>query len=191
MTARPDERTATSNEAALRFLLRADGIACLVDHAALRAFASARPAVFRDSVLRFAGIAAGPTIWRANLLLRRGDGTRAVVTAADLADEVALPVDLANALGPALATVLLDADLRPDDRLLVAGLASWPWLAALTQDIPVILAADATSDTLANLAMEEGVTAVAAPAAWLAEAGLTGAPHHLQPGGIRPISPRC
>ena len=39
-----------------------------------------------------------------------------------------------------LAELLLHADLRPDDRLLVVG-AAWPWLAALLEGTTVILAA--------------------------------------------------
>jgi hypothetical protein len=83
MTRQTDEHTATSNEAALRFKLRADGIADLADHAALRRFAAAHPAAFRKAILDFAGIAE----------------------------------DTEGTAVPALVAMLLEADLRPDDRL--------------------------------------------------------------------------
>ncbi len=83
MSRQTDEHTATTNEAALRFKLRADGIADLTDHAALRRFAVANPAAFRKAILDFAGIAD----------------------------------DTAGTTVPALVAVLLEADLRPDDRL--------------------------------------------------------------------------
>jgi hypothetical protein len=67
-----------------------------------------------------------------------------------------------------LADLLLHADLRPDDRLLVAGSAAWPWLAALLEGTTVILAtADPT--TLLAAAAEEQTTVLVAPAQVLAE----------------------
>jgi hypothetical protein len=123
--ARPDERTLTSNEAALRFQLRADGIATLADRAALDRFAAARPDTFARAMRAFAGVPDG---------------------AADL---------------PLLVRMLLDADLRPDDRLLVAGLPPWPWLGML-------------GATLVSDPAQADV--VAAPAAWLAAAALAGGP---------------
>jgi hypothetical protein len=83
MTRQTDEHTATSNEAALRFRLRADGIADLADHAALRRFAAAHPAAFATAILQFGGVAE----------------------------------DTEGTVVPALVAVLLEADLRPDDRL--------------------------------------------------------------------------
>jgi acetoacetyl-CoA synthetase len=67
-----------------------------------------------------------------------------------------------------LAELLLHADLRPDDRLLVIG-SAWPWLAALLERTTVILAA-ATPATLLAVAAEEGATVLVAPAQVLAEA---------------------
>ncbi len=127
MTARPHERSVTSNEAALRFRLRAEGVADLADRAALDRFAATRPDAFRQAVLDFAGLPAG---------------TAAI---------------------SALVAVLLDADLRPDDRLLVAGLSRWPWLNAIGATVVTEVAQ---------------ADAVVAPAAWLAAAGLadTGQP---------------
>ena len=77
--------------------------------------------------------------------------------------ESSLPADVATPLTrlwpPALlirplADLLLHADLRPDDRLLVAGSAAWPWLAALLEGTTVILAAAAPATLLATAADE-------------------------------------
>jgi hypothetical protein len=141
MTARTDETSATSNEAALRFRLRAAGIADLADYAALRRFAACEPDAFARAMLEFA----------------------------------ALPRARAP-LVPALAAVLLEADLRPDDRVLVAGIGPWPWLAARTQAIPVLLARGVTASTLRPAADADCASVVAAPPAWLQSAGLTSAP---------------
>jgi hypothetical protein len=67
-----------------------------------------------------------------------------------------------------LAELLLHADLRPDDRLLVIG-AAWPWLAALLEGTTVMLAA-ASPGTLLGTAAEERATVLVAPAQALAEA---------------------
>jgi hypothetical protein len=67
-----------------------------------------------------------------------------------------------------LAELLLHADLRPDDRLLVVG-AAWPWLAALLEGTTVILAAASPGALLATAA-EEHATVLVAPAQALAEA---------------------
>lgn len=68
-----------------------------------------------------------------------------------------------------LADLLLHADLRPDDRLLVVGSAAWPWIAALLEGTTVILAAAAPTTLLATAA-NEGATVLVAPAQTLAEA---------------------
>ena len=174
MTATAAERTGTSNEAALRFCLRAEGVANLPDFGALRRFAVDNPSAFQAAMLRYAGIAGSSTTLLVadrppRLVLRRMDG---------LSDLNALLVHPwpAATLAAALAAVLLQADLRPDDRLLVAGLPPWPWLAALTQDIPVILATDATPQTLRDITVAEAATVIAAPPDWLHAAGLSTAP---------------
>jgi hypothetical protein len=141
MTARTDETSATSNDAALRFRLRAAGIADLPDYAALRRFAAREPDAFARAMLEFARLPRA----RAPLV-------------------------------PALAAVLLEADLRPDDRVLVAGIRPWPWLAARTQGISVLLAGAVTAGTLRAAADADGASVVAAPPAWLQAAGLTDAP---------------
>lgn len=65
-----------------------------------------------------------------------------------------------------MAELLLHADLRPDDRLLVCGPA-WPWLAALLERTTIILATP--TDLLATAAAERASVLVA-PAQALAEA---------------------
>jgi hypothetical protein len=86
--------------------------------------------------------------------------------------EIAAP--LQRAWPPALlirplAELLLHADLRPDDRLVVCGAPAWPWLAALLEGTSVILAA-ATADTLLAIAAEEAATVLVAPATVVGEA---------------------
>jgi acetoacetyl-CoA synthetase len=66
----------------------------------------------------------------------------------------------AEALIRPLAELLLHADLRPDDRVLVVG-AAWPWLAALLEGTTVILAAP--GDLLAAAEQECATVLVAAP----------------------------
>ena len=107
----------------------------------------------------------------------------------------ALPPDVARLLSrlwpPALlirplADLLLHADLRPDDRLLVVGSAAWPWLAALLEGTTVILAA-ATPATLMATAGEEAATVLVAPAQALAEAAFQRARHRPNLGRLRVI----
>ena len=58
-----------------------------------------------------------------------------------------------------LAELLLHADLRPDDRVLVAG-PTWPWLAALLDGTTLIFAA---SGDLLDAASQESATVLVAP----------------------------
>jgi hypothetical protein len=114
------------------------------------------------------------------LVLLRRDSARITLTGNDLGSSGVsqlLPAEIASPLTrlwPAatlirpLAELLLHADLRPDDRLLVIG-SAWPWLAALLERTTVILAA-ATPATLLAVAAEEGATVLVAPAQVLAEA---------------------
>jgi hypothetical protein len=68
-----------------------------------------------------------------------------------------------------LADLLLHADLRPDDRLLVAGSVAWPWLAGLLEGTTVILGAANVAGLLAAAA-DAAATVLVAPAPVLAEA---------------------
>jgi hypothetical protein len=85
-----------------------------------------------------------------------------------------------------LADLLLHADLRPDDRLLVAGSAAWPWLAALLEGATVILAT-ATAATLLATTADEAATVLVAPAQALAEAAFQRARHRPNLGRLRTI----
>ncbi len=69
----------------------------------------------------------------------------------------------------ALAALLLEADLRPDDRLLVAGTPVPAWLGPLAH---VVHAPHATPATLRALAEAEQASLVVAPPSWLAAARL-------------------
>jgi hypothetical protein len=116
-----------------------------------------------------------------------GRGAGAAETSS-LPDELA---PLARLWPPALlvrplADLLLHADLRSDDRLLVAGNASWPWLATLLEGTTVILAA-ATPATLLATAAEEDATVLVAPAQALAEAAFQRARHRPNLGRLRTI----
>jgi hypothetical protein len=122
VTADRDERRATSNEAALRFLLRAKGVANLPDHAALRRLAADQPAAFQAAIQAFAGVIAPPDM---------------------------------------LAALLLEADLRPDDRVL-AGKTTPAWLDALAQ---VVDAPDALPGTPRAIDEAERASVVVAPPA--------------------------
>ena len=85
-----------------------------------------------------------------------------------------------------LADLLLHADLRPDDRLLVASSAAWPWLAALLEGTTVILAA-ATPATVLATAADERATVFVAPAQALAEAAFQRARHRPNLAHLRMI----
>jgi hypothetical protein len=85
-----------------------------------------------------------------------------------------------------LADLLLHADLRPDDRLLVVGSATWPWLAALLEGTTVILAS-ATPATLLATAADEAATVLVAPAQNLAEAAFQRARHRPNLARLRTI----
>jgi acyl-coenzyme A synthetase/AMP-(fatty) acid ligase len=63
--------------------------------------------------------------------------------------------------------VLLHADLRPDDRVLVAAGPPWPWLLARRYRTQVVLA---SSPPLLSRAAEEQATILVADAGMLAEA---------------------
>jgi hypothetical protein len=85
-----------------------------------------------------------------------------------------------------LADLLLHADLRPDDRVIIAGSAAWPWLAALLEGTTVILAA-ATPATLLATAAEEVATVLVAPARALAEAAFQRARRRPDLANLRTI----
>lgn len=75
----------------------------------------------------------------------------------------------ASSLVRPLAAVLLHGDVRPDDRVLVAGTSSWPWLAALLDGTTIILAAPGPTELLA-ITEQERASVLVAPAAMIGEA---------------------
>jgi acetoacetyl-CoA synthetase len=85
-----------------------------------------------------------------------------------------------------LADLLLHADLRPDDCVLVAGGAAWPWLAALLEGTKLVLAA-ATPESLLATAAAEGASVLVAPAQWLGEAAFQRPRHRPNLGRLRTI----
>jgi hypothetical protein len=181
------ERVVTTNAwAFLHWLRTAHGID-LADWRALQRFSVERSTEFRAAVAEFARLPEKPlrlarhSGTREALVFRRADGSRLGFSRDELLrvslEPSALPAELAAPLArlwpPATlvrpcADLLLHADLRPDDRLLVVGPA-WPWLAALLEGPTVILAAPAPATLLAGAA-EERATVLVAPAQTLAEA---------------------
>jgi hypothetical protein len=143
---------------------------------ALQRWSADDPAAFASAIADFARLADAPLH-----LVRHGGGQEVIVWrgaqnarvaltrdnyAASLAS---LPPEIASVLTrrwPAealirpLAELLLHADLRPDDRVLVVG-AAWPWLAALLEGTTIILAGRA--GLLAAAERECATVLVAAP----------------------------
>jgi hypothetical protein len=184
----PDrERVITTNAwAFLHWLRIARGID-LADWSALQRYSAERPDDFRAAVAAFARLPAGGLRLARHagaqeaLVLRRAGGARVAVSRDELRHPHPNPLPQAGEgdvgaplrrLWPAgllirpMAELLLHADLRPDDGLLVVG-ATWPWLAALLEGTTVIVAAPA--DLLASAA-EERATVLVAPAQMLGEA---------------------
>jgi hypothetical protein len=181
----PEHVITTNVWAFLHWLRTARGID-LADWGALQRFSVQRSTEFRAAVAEFARLPQGPARLarhsgtREALVFRRAGGSRPgfsrdELVRASLAPS-ALPAELAAPLArlwpPAIlvrpcAELLLHADLRPDDRLLVLGPA-WPWLVALMEGCTVILATGAGS--LLAVAAEECATVLVAPAQALAEA---------------------
>jgi hypothetical protein len=182
------EQVITTNAwAFLRWLRTVHGVP-LTDWTGLQRFSVMRSGEFRAAVAEFARLP-GEALGLARhvgaqeaLVFRRGDGSRLALSRDEVRRTYGGPLAptpsreataLARLWPPAtlirpLADLLLHADLRPDDRLLVVGPA-WPWLAALLEGTAVILAAPSTADLLA-LTAEERATVLVAPSQTLGEA---------------------
>ncbi len=176
----PDrERVVTTNAWALLHWLRTVHGLDLPDWASLQRWSVSHPAAFRDAITSFADLPALPlrlarhTGPQDALVLRPLAGDRIALSRNDalstsgsqraLAADILAP--LVRVWPPAvlirpLAELLLHADLRPDDRLLVVGPA-WPWLAALVEGTAVILAVAAPATLLATAAEERASVLVA------------------------------
>lgn len=194
------ERVATTNAwAFLHWLRIARGIN-LAGWAELQRFSAANYADFADVIASFAGLPEEPLRLarhdgaRDALIFRRSDTSRLVLSrdalllpCPDLPDPITVPLarrwPKALLVRP-LAELLLFADLRPDDRVLVAGGAAWPWFAALTQGTTVILA---PPEPLLAAVAEEASTVLVAPAATLASAAFRRAGARPDLGPLRTI----
>jgi hypothetical protein len=211
----PDrEHVITTNAwAFLHWLSTVHGVA-LADWGALQRFSVGRSPEFRAAMAQFARLP-GEAVCLARhsgtqeaLVFLRADGSRLALSRNEVRrvcsdplppapsregagrgwEEVATP--LARLWPPAtlirpLADLLLHADLRPDDRLLVMG-SAWPWLAALLEGTAVILAAPSTPTVLAVTA-EERATVLVAPAQTLGEAAFQRPRHRPDLSSLRMI----
>jgi hypothetical protein len=207
------EQVVTSNAwAFLHWLRTARGIA-LADWAALQRFSVIQPAEFSSAMADFGQLPDRPLALARHrgpqeaLVLRRLGGERLALSRDQLAalarpsepaagaDAAALPGEIAAPLRrswpPALlirplADLLLHADIRPDDRVLVIGAAAWPWLAALLEGATVILASPTASALLA-IAGEEAASVLVAPAPLIAEAAFQRARRRPNLAGLRGV----
>ena len=181
----PDgERVVTTNAWAFLHWLRTVHDVDLADWAALQRFSVDRAGDFRALVAAFARLPNEALCLASRggsqeaLVLRRVDGSRHALSRDEVRrmhlGSIAFPAEIVAPLARLwphavlirpLADLLLHADLRPDDRLLVVGPA-WPWLAALLEGTAVILAAPAG---LLATAAAERASVLVAPAQILAE----------------------
>lgn len=159
------ERVATSNAWAFLHWLRATGRCDLDGWDALIAWSATDPGGFSEALAHFADLPAAP--------------------APLLAPNAELPPRMAGN-GPAsamlrrvwprvrlirpVAEVLLHADLRPDDRVLVAAGPPWPWLVASRQGTGIILADPPPAAGLFTMAAEERASVLVADATALPDA---------------------
>jgi hypothetical protein len=179
------ERVVASNAWAFMHWLRTAHGTGLDNWAALQRLSAGHPGAFRTAVAAFARVPDEPLCLARHcgtseaLVLHIADGRRLAFSGEEirhigpdvLPAEVAAPLQRlwpSAALIRPLADLLLHADLRRDDRLLVVGPA-WPWLAALLEGTTIVLAAPASAALLAAAAAETA-TVVVAPAQTLAEA---------------------
>lgn len=194
------EQVATTNVwAFLRWLRIMRGID-LIGWAELQHFSAVTPMDFADALFSFAGLSEGPMTLvrhagaREALVLRRRDASRVAFSrdallspCPDLPDPIAAPLarrwPKALLVRP-LAELLLFADLRPDDRVLVAGGATWPWLAALILGATVLLAPPAP---LLPAVAQEAATVLIAPGSALAGAAFRRAEARPNLGALRTI----
>jgi hypothetical protein len=158
------ERQVCTNLWAYLHWLRATGGPPLGGRDEWRRWANAEPARCAASVRAFAGLPerASPLLNRPHprgtLVLRNG-GTRRSWTADQLArgNVADLPADWSDvlaaehapeALTAAAALLLLEADLRPDDCVLLAAGGAWPWAFALREGAVLV---DASGESAARL----------------------------------------
>lgn len=176
------ERQVCTNSWAFRHWLGSAGLAVPQECEDLEDWAKSDPERWTEAIRGFAGLPAQP--WPSRLLdgasragtltLRSRECRRFFTGAALLGAPVAgLDGELgslmcrkldARRMTKAAALVLLDADIRPDDRLYVTGTAPWPWLFALRQGTAVTVVKYEPGVPLAQGVLEEGATILIAPA---------------------------
>jgi len=179
----PDrERIVTSNVWAFLHWLRTTRGVDLQNWTALQRWSGAYPAGFAAAIATFVGLSDEAMHLmrhgglREALVCRRADGSGWTRTrdelriccsrnARDATSALSRTWSVGQLIRP-LADVLLHADVRPDDRLLVIG-PKWPWLAALLEGTIIVLSA--AHDALTSAA-DEGASVLVAPANILAEA---------------------
>ena len=181
--ARATERQVCTNLWAYLQWLQATGQATLAGRADLRRWAEGEPERWSASIQSFARLPDAPSRLlppppcKGSLVLRSlHPGSRRAWTTDALAREAAedLPSDLAHllaaehpaaALTDAAAVLLLDADLRPDDRVLLADATLWPWAWALREGATLIVCPDAEPAALPGIAEEERASLLVASGA--------------------------
>ena len=171
------EQVATSNPWAFLHWLRATGRGDPDGWEGLIDWSAAEPAGFSDAIAAFAGLPATPAPLLAMdapvPLSSRDAGQGREAALAMLRRSWAR----ARLIRP-LAEVLLHADLRPDDRVLVAACPPWPWLIALRHGTEIVLATS-PPPALPAIAAEEAASVLVADARALSEAA-------FQKAGQRP-----
>jgi hypothetical protein len=194
------EQVATTNAWAFLHWLRTVRGIDLTGWAELQRLSAINPTDFADALVNFAGLSEEPMPLarhagaREALVLRRGDAGRVAFSrdallspCPDLPDPIAAPLarrwPKALLVRP-LAELLLFADFRPDDRVLVAGGATWPWFAALTLGTTIILAPPAP---LLPATAQEAATVLIAPGAALAGIAFRRAGARPNLGALRTI----
>ncbi len=176
----PDrEQVLTTNAWAFLHWLRVVHGIDLPDWSALQRLSANDPEAFGPRTLAFARLPAEPRRLAAaagtRMILRRGPARLELTDDALAGHGATLPPDIAapfarvwppELLLRPLADALLHADLRPDDRVLIAG-SHWPWLTAVIQGTTLILT---PPTNLLSTAAEERVTVIIAPAAVVSQA---------------------
>jgi hypothetical protein len=198
------ENVLTTNVWAFLHWLRTTRGIDLRDWAALQRFSVARAFDFRAAIVAFAGL---PD--RALPLARHPGPQEALVSQSRAGRRIALCRDGVRALGQSasagelgsdvaaaltrhwppsqlirpLAEILLHADVRPADRLLVAG-PPWPWLAALLEGAAITIA---EPTHLMEATAEAHASILVAPAQVLSEAAFQRPGRRPSLGSLRTI----
>ncbi|MGH7154430.1 MAG: hypothetical protein ACREF3_10940 [Acetobacteraceae bacterium] len=181
----PDpEWVATTNAWAFMHWLHSTRGVALSGWFALQQFASTHPLDFQAALIAYARLPSSPSRLTRHsgvaeaLVFRRANTARISYSRDDLRNpDPSLPTVVtapltrlwpAAALVRPFADVVLHGDVRPDDRVLVAGTSSWPWLVSLLEGATIILAAPAAAELLV-IAEQERASVLIAPATTIGE----------------------